>query len=339
MSGRKTGYTVLRAISCMAIVLMHTLNISEILYRDEISDFKQRAALTGVYCLMWAVPVFVMVTGALLLDPGKELRISKIFSKYIFRILMALALSVLVFSIFDDLMNGNGLHGSAFTGAVSKFLQGKSWSHLWYLYLLIGLYLLLPAYRAVAAHVSEREFVYLMAVLAVFLLLIPQLETEGFKSGFTIQISAVYTFYLFAGYGISSGKIKLPVSLGIILFITGLGLTVLFSFTGEKYLADYTDPHLGSYSFPTVALMAAGLFAVFCGMKDKKSKVWEFLDSNSFGIYLIHLMFLRLILRYMEFNPFKYGPAAFVLVALAAYAVSLLIIMLLRLIKPVRKVL
>ena len=160
----------------MAIVLMHTLNISEILYRDEISKAQQRAALTGVYCLMWAVPVFIMVTGALLLDPKKEITVSKIFSKYILRVLLALVFAVLVFALFDACMNGDGIGFETFTSAFVKLIEGKSWSHLWYLYLLMGLYLLLPAYRAVAAHVSDKEYRYLLIVLAVFLLLLPQLE-------------------------------------------------------------------------------------------------------------------------------------------------------------------
>ena len=323
----------------MAIVLMHTLNISEILYRNEISEFEQRTALTGVCCLMWAVPVFVMVTGALLLDPGKNISVKKILSKYVLRMLAALVSAVLVFAIFDDLMNEGAIGTGTFTGALKKLLEGKSWSHLWYLYLLIGLYLLLPAYRAVAAHVSDAELKYLLAVLCIFLLILPQLETDGFKSAFTIQISAVYTFYFFAGHAISSGRIRIPVYAGVILFAAGMALTVLCSFLGARYFYDYTDPHLGSYSFPTVAVMSVGIFAALCGMKDKASKLWDFLDENSFGIYLIHLMFLRIILRYMKFNPFSYGIAAFAGVALGAYAASLMIVWLLRLIRPVRQVL
>ncbi len=323
----------------MAIVLMHTLNISEILYRDEISKTQQRAALTGVYCLMWAVPVFIMVTGALLMDPGKEIPLSKIFSKYIFRIFAALAASVLVFAIFDDLMNEGGLSAATFTGAFRKLLEGKSWSHLWYLYLLIGLYLLLPAYRAIAAHISDREYRYLLAVLFVFLLIIPQLETAGFRTGFSIQISAVYTFYFFAGYAISSGKCRLSAKAGAVLFVSGILLTAAASCLGAAYFPDSADALLSSYSFPTVALMAAGIFSLICGMKDRKTKIWDILDANSFGVYLIHLIFLRIILRYMSFDPFKYGAAAFAGVAVLAYLVSQILVWLLRLIKPVRKVL
>ena len=323
----------------MAIVLMHTLNISEILYRSEISELKQRTALTGVYCLMWAVPVFIMVTGALLLDPERDITLRKIFSKYILRMLIALAAAVLLFQLFDDLMNESGMGAESFATAFVKFIEGKSWSHLWYLYLLIGLYLLLPAYRAVAAHVSDKEYKYLLAVLFVFLLVLPQTETGGFKAGFSIQISAVYTFYFFAGYALASGKIKIPVWAGWILFAAGLILTVMSSFLGAEFFRDYTDAHLGSYSFPTVAMMATGIFAVIYPAKEKHVKLWQFLDANSFGIYLIHLIFLRLILRYMKFDPFGYGIPAFIAVAAVAYVLSLLIVWMLRLIKPVRKVL
>ena len=55
----------------MAIVLLHTADASVMMYGDAISNVPKTVSMGMVYCMMWAVPCFVMVTGALLLDPEK----------------------------------------------------------------------------------------------------------------------------------------------------------------------------------------------------------------------------------------------------------------------------
>ncbi len=340
LSGRNISYSVMRVFSCMAIVLMHTLNISEILYRDDISDIERRLSLTSVYMLMWAVPVFIMVSGALLLDPKREITIKKIFGVYLLRVVLALFFACIVFSLFDSYMNEGTVSFSAVSEGILKALEGKSWSHLWYLYLLCGLYLLLPLYRAAVSGLDKGRYRYILLVLAVFLSLLPQLEYGGHKAGFNIQIPAVYTLYFLLGYALASGIIEIPKKAGILIFITGLVLTAVFSFAGGDSLPEYTDDHLGSYAHPVVLLQSLGFFAMVFGTDtDKKSRLIAFLDEHSFGIYLIHMIFLRLILRYMKVNPYINGIPVFIAVAAFAYAASLLVCFLLRRIPPVRRVL
>ena len=55
--------------------------------------------------MMWAVPCFVMVTGALLLDENREVSFDKLFNKYILRVLGALVVFSMVFRIFDIIMD------------------------------------------------------------------------------------------------------------------------------------------------------------------------------------------------------------------------------------------
>ena len=66
---RTNYYSYLRAIACMGIVLLHTADASVMLYGDAISNVQKTVSMGMVYCMMWAVPTFVMVTGALLLNP------------------------------------------------------------------------------------------------------------------------------------------------------------------------------------------------------------------------------------------------------------------------------
>ena len=59
--------------------------------------------------LMWAVPCFLMVSGALLLNPAKEIPLKKLFGKYIKRMFLALLIFTFIFQLFDILMTGQPL--------------------------------------------------------------------------------------------------------------------------------------------------------------------------------------------------------------------------------------
>ena len=165
---RTNYYSYIRAIACMAIVLLHTADASVMLYGDAISSVQKTVSMGMVYCMMWAVPCFVMVTGALLLDPARELSLKKRFTKYIARIFWALLLISAVYEITDYFI----FYDRTLPGAVKNWAEGilfaSGWKPLWYLYLLIGLYLLMPFYKKIAAHCSRQEMRYLLIVLFFF---------------------------------------------------------------------------------------------------------------------------------------------------------------------------
>jgi len=80
---RIMAFSWIRVLGCLAIVILHTANVAEILYRDQISYANRTITMGVVYCMMWAVPSFLMVTGALLLDPEREISLKKIYTRYL----------------------------------------------------------------------------------------------------------------------------------------------------------------------------------------------------------------------------------------------------------------
>ena len=63
------------------------------------------------------------------------------------------------------------------------------------------------------------------------------------------------------------------------------------------------------------------------------------IDRCSLGIYLIHMIFVRLFLRYWGFNPYEGGVLAFVLLIVVIFAISFGITWLLKWIPVVRRIL
>ncbi len=338
-----SGASWLRILGSIAIVILHTMSSAGILYRDQISVREGRISLMIVYGLMWAVPVFVMVSGALLLDPAREMDLKRIFRSYVLRIFLALAIFVLIFRLFDMIMDGEKFGLSVFIDALKRLVTGSSWSHMWYLYMLLGLYLLLPAYRLVAAGCDGRMLRYLTLVCFLFLSVMPMLELAGLHVEFHIQLSVVYTLYFFAGYGIASGKLKVSRMLASVLFLAGTVVIFLFLLAWWRTGNTAFKEMLSSYASPGVVLQSVGIFSILwqpeSARDDGEHRMLRFADSTTFGIYLIHMIPLRLVLRYMKLNPYERGWYSFVLLIFAVTVLSGLLTALLRRIPAVRKVL
>ncbi|MBR5930949.1 MAG: acyltransferase [Lachnospiraceae bacterium] len=356
----------LRAVACIAIIILHTVDVAVILYQDHITNGERIASLSVVYCMMWAVPCFVMVTGALLLSKDRTITIKDVFGKYILRVLIALFAASLVFALFNMLMNREGFGVAFLARGFLNALTGNGWAHMWYLYLLIGLYLLMIFYRAVAHHVSDKEYRLLLLIYVVFLSILPLLNMWNAKTGFYIHVSSIYPFYLFAGYAVAEEILKINKGISILLIVIGVAGIIASTILDAKN-ARIAYGNLLGYSSIFVLLLAVGVFSFmknfFGGQvlqatevvaaddpepeasEEKKpgiiGKIFLEIDRCSFGIYLIHMIFVRLVLRYWQVDPYASNVTILVFIGLVLgiLIVSYGITALLKLIPGVKKIL
>ncbi len=339
-------FSYLRVAACIAIVTLHTVYAANVYFADALTANQNVASRIVENCMMWAVPSFLMVTGALLLNPKKEITFQKLFGKYVLRVLVALFAFTMVFRIFDMCMDKEAICLSSFLHGFGQFFADTSWGHLWYLYLLIGLYLLLPFYKKIAAYSTKQELLYLLAVYTVFLSLLPgfhALNPWGMTCGFYVCTTVVYPLYLFIGhmlhqhvlrFGKAAAGCIIIVSTGLIVFLTKVRWE-----TGFEAMDD-----LWGYSSILVILQTAGLFAWMETTKETAQHRLDIivrkLDECSFGIYLIHMILVRLVLRYIGFNPYENGGIpVFAALIIGIFIVSFLVTWALRKIPGVGKIL
>ena len=334
-TNRIVSFSYIRAIACITIIVLHNVFSAILIYGNQISMQANIISRIIVNNCMWAVPCFVMVTGALLLNPQKEIPIEKIFKKYIFRILMALILFTFIFQIFDVIMNKESLSISVLIVWMQKLFTATSWSHLWYLYLLIGLYLLLPFYRMIVKGSSEKEMTYLLIVYILFLSLLPLLNTTTWKTGFYIHESTIYPFYLFAGYYLLNRKNLKLYTIGLILSTICIGC---LTYIRWMYAIEWLE-NLWTYSSILVIIQSICFYGMMISMKPVMNKVLLSIDTYSFGIYLIHMVGVRLILRYWNFNPYIHMPmVSFIGIIIGILAGSYGVIRILHCIPQVKKI-
>ncbi len=327
---------MLRILGCLAIVVLHSVHSARILFQE--SAGPRQLLISGMVASeqMWAVPVFLMVSGALLLDPRRELTIRKT-GRYIRRMLVALLVCSLGFRIFDVMMNGEPRTLGSFGKALQEFIGAGGWSPLWYLYLMIGLYLMLPFYHKVCTHCSERELQFLLWVLFLFCSLVPLLKAGGVSIGFYIPSSMIYPWYLFMGHYLRMYPKKGHRTAGVLfLVLSSLLLAVLSAGQSMGIFNEVQTAmvqQLTGYASVLVMLQASGIFMLALSVTDDSlGRRLRTVDACTFGIYLIHMIFIRLVLRYMGWNPYLQPVPFFSFTGfiLGVFLLSLLLVQLLR---------
>lgn len=202
MSERRTinEFEWLRVFAAAAVVMIHVIfGISDNATVIEVGQ--ARAIWWGILqvAVRWAVPVFLMITGALLLNPEKHLGWEKI-KQYSFRMAGVLLTFGFVYCLMELVFTSREINIGIVYNAVINLLQGRSWSHMWYVYALLGLYLLLPVFRAYVAGASRRDMQITLSILAIFTLIVPTVNNVFGVGLSNLVWLTSSSFYLLLGW-------------------------------------------------------------------------------------------------------------------------------------------
>lgn len=253
-----------------------------------------------------------MITGFLLLDPEKNIDLKKNL-RYVLRMVAILLTFGLLYCLMESAAtDGFGNIPKTVINSVKNLFEGHSWSHMWYVYMLIGLYLLLPMFRTLTKFADKRTYEFILAVLFCFTVVRPTVnEISGMELEAYIPISTSFPFYLLLGYYIRQYGIKKELSVfSIILGTAGTAVGQLFAFGNQP-------------DNLFVALYSAGIFSLAMNNsfleKAGKNKIIKQISKYSFGIYLIHPLFLNVLNKvfgiFPDILPTGIGELAFYIVA------------------------
>lgn len=310
----------IRVIACASIVLLHCVNAGRAYYKDVISPTAILADNVVCSLLMWAVPCFLMVSGALLLNPERELTMNKLFGKYIRRMLVPLVLFTFIFTVIKYLA---GERPNIIGSFLSDILQCHSMAYLWYLYLMIAIYLMLPFYKMVVRLADDRLLWYLIGIIVFFNSILPLLNFAGLNDiAFYIPMQIVYPAYFFAGYLLYKNNIPVGIAAaGLALSTLALGLLTWRFDSGELDMG-----LINGYSSLLVLVQSFSIYSLLIRIKRPAGDFLSSLDSCSFGIYLIHMIFIRLVMKESGINPFDFGPSGFIFMAIVFFFASYAIV-------------
>lgn len=319
---------VLRWSATAMVVLLHVVSgVTAILSAEMTPD--QRAVYYTLKALMTAgVPLFLMISGALLLNPEKEISVKKIFTHYLRRILLALLLFGTIYAVIELAVTEGGFSPDMLLQGFLNTLSGKSWAHMWYLYELAGLYLAAPLLRILIKNASREVLEYGLILGFIFSSLIPFGELlTGFNLNFTYPFSGIYLFYFVFGY----------------YLLKYIKITPRFSAAAAIVTAGFLIIDIGflkifrvSYDSPFIVLLSACLFLTASGSGVRVS--WMSAHRNLyFGIYLVHPVFLNFFYKFLDTTPLDPGYAGIPLFWAGTFFCSCLVSWIMQKIPPLKK--
>ncbi len=336
-ASKNTGISCLRIFATIAILWLHTAGT--VAEANPLIEQDIRRLFKFLQIMMnWAVPVFFMITGSLMLNPAKEITAEKCIKKYAARIFTALLLFGIPFAALILIFEGGSFSAETALNSVTAVFTGGSFSHLWYLYVLIGIYLILPVLRAFVKNASQKDLLLVTAVLFVFDFVFPTISSYA---GIQIEFSVPFTyplFYLLMGYYISAYK---PAALCNKL-LNG-AVTAVFCLCVLIFV--YNDISLACFYYDGVltGIAAAAVFSSFtiCGNYDKCRKpelLWK-IDRLCFGVYLIHPVFIQFSYRFLKLTPASFDAyyIAFIPFFIVFTLCSFFASWVMSLIKPLKK--
>ena len=330
-SQRVACYDVLRVAATFAVVALH-LSAQHWADTDIYSTAWQAFNLYDSL-VRWTVPVFVMISGVFFLAGAQSLR--QILRKNVLRIVTAFVFWSALYAAYAYFFNK-----CALSTAVTLFFSGHY--HMWFLFMIVGLYLIVPLLRPIVQNETLMRYFLLLAFLFTFLL--PQLAL--FTSFVSHEASTVirtvimysycffplgFTIYFVGGYYLSRRNFSRREE--IVLYCVGIA-ALLFSIIAPAVLSraqgapnatfyNYNDLNVLCTSVPIFVFAKQHLN--FPRMGEKTYALLRKLSKYSFGVYLVHPMVIELLQHFgidtFSCNAFFSVP----LLAVFVFAVSTLI--------------
>lgn len=191
----------LRILATIAVVTNHVcaglFNNFEI---DELGRVNS-AFINSTYTLVsWGVPVFLMITGALLLNPNKVIEFQKI-KKYISRMAIVLVTFGWVYSVIELIFNGSPVSVLTVLQGYLNMLEGNSWSHMWYIYTIISLYLITVPLKAMLKGIKQTDLDTIIVILVIGNFIIKTInDAFGLEIYDYMQFGNYLTWYILGYY-------------------------------------------------------------------------------------------------------------------------------------------
>lgn len=292
-AGRRILYMdALRAYAIFAVIILHSA--SPMVYKlnsvaldwwwaGNILDSATRSS----------VPLFFMLSGALLLCPSRDESARLFFGKRMRRVLLPFAFWSLVYILWRAV---NIPDAYQWPGAFKKILFKPAHFHLWFVYVMVGVYLLTPMLRGVVRRLQDRKELLDLIILVLLAFSAYVMASGGVKYlGYPR-----YVGYYLLGYRLSSleggrGSVVWPVLVSVCFLVIAYGTYLFTALDGGRLNLFFYD-----FMSPVVILMSISTFLVFKRIRfDGVSRgflgVIRPFSLMSFGIYLSHVIIMDVL--------------------------------------------
>lgn len=309
---------IARTIAIMCVVVNHAVEESYDFQAEVIggySIFSRIFAFGGFTVGRLGVPIFLMITGILLLDREWNREKCIIFwKKNWFRLFICTEIWWIIYDVF---IYFEGEKNISLFDVIQHilFVKNVDFPHVWYMNMILGMYILIPFVSMVLNKVDLKLLLFPIGFYLFFFTLIPIMNTMvlALKGAYlTTKVSSGFSggeFGLYIIWGFIIAKLDLNkinnLRLAVISIVSYLLVVVLQIWClshGLSYKIWYNNGLLFAIAIPFVIILSR--------IEDYPKYLKFFCQSvakHSFGIYLLHELVLQVVKKFITIEMFSYS--------------------------------
>ena len=333
-------YDMLNIAACIAVIALHHNGLVHVFTGDSV--WKEcLAAEVGFY---WAVPVFLMLSGATLMRYREKYSTKVFFKKRLTRVVFPWLFWSVFFLIWKTAKGQLTWESYGVKEIINSILSCRAEDVYWFFPVIIGIYLFMP-FLSMAAKDGYRKVLWYVVIYGIIVNgTIPVLCTiTGIQWNWSFNMPlGDYYIFVILGYLLSTTEISKKWRVGI--YITGI-CCALLRYSGV-YLLSMRDGAKNTLFFGYGQFHSFGLaIAVFVLFKYMKwdrifsagvQKMISQIAGCSLGIYLIHKQVMQTELNLLHFQESQlvWRTGGIIL----TYLIALVIVLAVKRIPVVKKV-
>lgn len=303
MTKRNITFDILRIIAAFAVIMVHA-SAYFVAFDGGTTEFTVGNLFDSISRI--GTLFFIMISGSLMLDEDKDFQVKKLICKNIKTLLLLIFFWSAVYSIIYEIIYPTiDNEEISFFYVFYAILFPRGHYHMWYLYMIIGLYMATPFLRTFIKKENKDLVLFFMAICLLTQFTpacLDALANIWSPAAYLADLIPKFSFDFFSGYiayyvggwylthiGITRKK----------LFYFAGALSILITFVFTQFTQDFSNTY--SENNLLIFTYAAALFLLLNQVLDshphEDSKLIRTLTQLSFGVYVIHPIFLDIIQR------------------------------------------
>lgn len=286
-----------------------------------------------------AVPLFIMLSGALLLSGNKIESIAEFYQKRVVKLVVPL---IIWSFIYLGLTAYEGHHAINFVIALKQMAEAPVMYHLGFMYIILGLYFVAPIFQVYANAASVSNLFYFIGLWFVVNSVL-MVISRFFNIGLGIQFVGINGFigyyiggYLIKKYDVFGDDFKQKLILSVVIIIC-LGVTMIGTYflnlqegKLDEFFYEYLSPNIVFLTFALFLLIkqTEPFLEKITAKYSILNKVLIKFRTVTFGIYFVHVLVLVALSGHLgmhfsalSFNPIFSVPVLVILVEIISLAV------------------
>lgn len=286
---------LLKLLAAFAVVLVHTsmVRVSQV----DVHSMGWWAANAADAAGRFGSAMFAMVAGAVLLARPSEQAPSRFIGQRLARLLPAVVFWSVFYFAWREWMWG----GVSAAVIARDLLLGSPWYHLWFMFMMLGLYVAMPALRFAVLGVGEgRGWVYLLALAAGMTWFSSMAQTlQRLSHASFVGLVPFFAVYCWAGYYLLRRRVPVPawgLWLGMTLAVAAMSMGVASFY---HRLQEWAFVLFYSNRSPFAMLLTFCLFQLALRVPVHAIPNWvNRCGKVTLGVYVIHPFWIDMLARW-----------------------------------------